>query len=59
MSKIRDVTLREMVDAMNKSPDDVVFRWFQDSQPNGDGSIAALDSLRLTLGQVRRELGIE
>ena len=43
----REVTLREMVEAMSHYPDDATFRWFT---VNNDTAI------RLTFGQVRREL---
>jgi hypothetical protein len=59
MPETRAVTLREMLAAMSKSPDTDVFRWFQDSEPLPDGSIGALDSLYVTVGQVRSELGLK
>lgn len=58
MDDIKDVTLREMVEAMSKYPGDTVFRWFQDSYVAPDGSIQASTTMRLTLDQLRTELGI-
>ena len=53
----RDATLREMLDATAHYPDDGVFRWFQQSEISPDGSIHPRETLRLTFGQVRREIG--
>jgi hypothetical protein len=53
----RDVTLREMLDATAYYSDDEVFRWFQASYVSGDGKIHPHETLRLTIGQVRREIG--
>lgn len=59
MDYTKDVTLREMVEAMSKSPDDAVFRWFQDSYPSQDGSIQPGTTMRITMRQIRSELGIK
>lgn len=53
----RDVTLRELIEAMSQSEDDEVFRWFQISYVDSSGVPAPGDTLRLTIGQVRREMG--
>lgn len=53
---VKDVSLREIVQAMAKSPDSEVFRWFQDSYVGSDGRIQAGVTMRLTLGQLRKEL---
>jgi len=55
---IRDVTLREMIEAMAALPDDAVFRWFQTSRPDPEITAEAGELLRVTMGQVRRELGL-
>ena len=50
--RTRDVSLREMIQAMSHLPDDAVFRWFQtvhDGHPS--------DTLKVTVGQARREAG--
>lgn len=54
MSEIRDVTLREMVTAMAHLPNETVFRWYQTTIGGG----IAGDTLRITLGQLRKELGV-
>jgi hypothetical protein len=43
---IRDVTLREMLEAMSNYRDDEAFRWFQTST----------DTLRVSMGQARSEV---
>jgi hypothetical protein len=50
--------MREMVEAMSKLPDDAVFRWYQDSYAAPDGSIQPADTMCVTMGQARAELGI-
>lgn len=59
MTDDRDCTLAEMVDAMNHLDDDVAFRWFQDSYVAPDGSIHAGRLYRVSMGQARRELGVQ
>lgn len=54
----RRVTLAEMVDAMNHVDDEAPFRWFQDSYVASDGSIHAGETLLVTMGQARKELGV-
>lgn len=56
---IREVSLRELVDAMAKYADDETFRWFQMSYVGQDGSVQAGDTLRVTMAQVRAELVIQ
>lgn len=54
-----ECTLREMVEAMGHYRDDETFRWYQDSKliPSG-GWHEPTVTYRVTMGQVRRELGI-
>lgn len=52
----RDVSLREMLEAMAAYPDDATFRWFQTSVVNERGEPQATDTLRVSMGQVRREV---
>lgn len=52
---IRDVTLREMLEAMAHY-DDATFRWFQTSVVDGHGSSQATDTLRVTMRQARLEV---
>lgn len=54
----RRCTLREMVERMSHVRDDEPFRWFQDSHPRSDGGINAGETLLVTMGQARRELGL-
>lgn len=53
---IRDVTLRQMLDAMSAYPDDATFRWFQTSIVDARGVPQATDTLRVSMGQARREV---
>jgi hypothetical protein len=53
---IRDVSLREMLEAMARYRDDETFRWFQTSIVNGSGDPQATDTLRVSMGQARREV---
>jgi hypothetical protein len=53
----RDATLLELLDAMAHYHDDDVFRWFQVSRVGTDGITYPIETLRLTFGQVRREIG--
>lgn len=57
MTKIRDVTTAEMLVAMGERHDDETFRWFQTSSIGPDGVPVAGDTLRLTFGQLRSDLG--
>lgn len=55
----RDMTLREMIEAM-EGPDEEVFRWYQDSVViPSKGWHQPTVTMRVTLGQARRELGID
>lgn len=53
---IRDVSLREMIEAMSSYAEDATFRWFQTSTRNARGEPVATDTLRVTMGQARREV---
>lgn len=53
---IRDVSLREMLEAMNHCRDDETFRWYQTSILNARGEPQATDTLRVSMGQARREV---
>lgn len=52
------VTLREMIDAMSHCRDDETFRWLQTSYVGGDSQIHAGPTLRVTMAQARRDVGI-
>lgn len=51
-------TLREMVAVMSHMRDDETFRWFQDSYVASNGGVHAGQTYRVTMGQVRAELGL-
>ena len=53
---IRDVTLGEMLEAMAHMRDDDTFRWFQTSIVNARGEPQATDTLRVTMGQARKDV---
>lgn len=53
---IRDVSLREMLEAMAHYRDDETFRWFQTSTIGSQGTVQATDTLRVSMGQARREV---
>jgi hypothetical protein len=53
---ICDVTLRQMLEAMSHYRDDETFRWFQTSVVGADGQTIATDTLRVSMGQARREI---
>jgi hypothetical protein len=53
---IHDVSLREMLEAMSNYRDDETFRWFQTSKIDADGVPQATDTLRISMGQARREV---
>lgn len=53
---VRDVTLREMLEAMSGYSDDETFRWYQTSIVNSRGEPDATDLLRVSIGQARREV---
>jgi hypothetical protein len=54
--RIRNVTLREMLEAMAHIRDDEPFRWFQTSTIGPGGVPQADDTLRVSMGQARREV---
>jgi len=54
----RDVTIVEMLQAMSRYSDDDVFRWFVVSRINADGEPEHVETLRLTVGQARKDLGL-
>ena len=57
---VREVSLREMLEAMAHMRDDETFRWYQTSKIQPDrGWHECKDTLRVTVGQARRELGIQ
>lgn len=56
--KTREVSLREMLEAMARQSDDQPFRWYQTSSVARDGSIQADETLVVTMAQARRDLGI-
>lgn len=61
MVETKQVSLREMVEAMAHEKDDAPFRWYQTSFTGSDGTdvvINAGPTLLVTMGQVRRELGL-
>lgn len=53
---IRDVSLREMLEAMSHYRDDETFRWYQTSKINARGEPDATDILRVSMGQARQEV---
>lgn len=53
-SVVRDVSLREMLEAMSSYPDDATFRWFQTSVVNARGEPQATDTLRVSMAQARQ-----
>lgn len=56
---IVDCTIQQLAEAMGHLPDDTVVRWYQPSEIGAQGCPVAVDpTYRLTLGQVRHELGI-
>jgi hypothetical protein len=55
-SSIRDVTLREMLEAMAHYDGDATFRWYQASRLNARGEPEATDTLRVSMDQARREV---
>lgn len=52
----RDVSLREMLEAMAHYRDEETFRWYQASHLNGRGEPAPTVTLRISMGQARREI---
>jgi hypothetical protein len=52
----RDVTLREMLEAMGAYRDDETFRWFQTSVVNDRGEPEATNMLHVSMGQARLEV---
>jgi dihydroorotate dehydrogenase len=53
---IRDVSLHEMLEAMAHLKDEETFRWFQTSIVGQGGVPQAADTLRVSMGQARREV---
>lgn len=53
---IRNVSLRELLEAMAHIHDDETFRWFQTSVTGPGGIAVATDTLRVSMGQARREV---
>lgn len=54
----RDVSLRELLEAAGDREDDEVFRYYQTSEVDSRGVPVASETLRITFGAARRELGI-
>lgn len=55
---IRDVTLRELLEAAADRADDEVFRYYQTSAIGDRGVPVAVETIRVTFGAARRELGL-
>lgn len=53
---ICDVSLREMLEAMSHYEDGETFRWYQTSTVNARGEPQAVVTLRVSMGQARREV---
>lgn len=53
---IRDVSLREMLEAMSHYSDDATFRWYQTSTLNTRGEPQATATLRVSMAQARSEV---
>ena len=53
---IRDVSLRELLEEMTRYRDEETFRWFQTSMVGAGGVTQATDTLRVSMGQARREV---
>jgi hypothetical protein len=53
---ICDVTLRQMLEAMGSYGDDETFRWFQTSEVGSRGEPVPTETLRVSMGQARREV---
>lgn len=51
-----DVSLRQLLEAMASYGDDETFRWFQTSVLNARGEPVATETLRVSMGQARREV---
>jgi hypothetical protein len=45
-----------MLEAMAHYRDDETFRWFQTSTIGSQGTVQATDTLRVSMGQARREV---
>lgn len=52
---IRDVTVAEMLKALGDPPDDTTFRYYQTSVMGPNGWAIPGETLRLTVGQLRRD----
>lgn len=55
---IREVSLREMLEAAKDRADDEVFRYYQTSAIGDRGVPVAVETIRVTFGVARRELGL-
>lgn len=53
---IRDVTSHDLLDALVNESDDYVVRYYQVSIVGANGSAVPVETLRLTLGQLRRDV---
>jgi hypothetical protein len=52
------ITLKQLVEAMARLRDDEPFRWFQKSHVGVAGWAEPDETLVVTMGQARKELGI-
>lgn len=55
---IRNVSLREMVEAMSSCKDDETFRWFTISYVNARGEPTCSETLRVTMEEARKAVGL-
>jgi hypothetical protein len=55
----REVSLRELIELMRLVKDEDTFRWFQDSYIGARGVPEAGTTYRVSMGQARRELGVD
>lgn len=53
---ICDVSLRQLLEAMGSYGDDETFRWFQTSEVGSRGEPVPTETLRVSMGQARREV---
>lgn len=55
----RDVGLRELVESLSHLSDEEAFRWHQETRGmDAAGVPVAGDTLRVTMGRIREELGL-
>lgn len=56
--QVIDVSIKEMLEAMSRYKDEDTFRYYQISWVGQDGMTVAGNTLRVTVGQARKELGL-